>query len=140
LPKQLSIVFEKNNIKPAIYPKVDLIKANENENWQVRATTCNLPEIILGDYKNKIIEKAKTDAIWTPKKGKPDKNKQELTREEKEQIVIKTLLDNISVKIPELLINEEVNSRLSKLIQSIEKLGLNLENYLTSIGKTAETT
>jgi hypothetical protein len=36
------------------------------------------------------------------------------------------------------LIDEEVNSRLSKLLERIEKLGLTLESYLSSIGKTAQ--
>jgi trigger factor len=37
-----------------------------------------------------------------------------------------------------LLIQEEVNSRLSQVLQRIEKLGLTLEGYLKSVGKDPE--
>jgi FKBP-type peptidyl-prolyl cis-trans isomerase (trigger factor) len=36
------------------------------------------------------------------------------------------------------LIEEEVTSRLSNLLSRIEKLGLSLDSYLASIGKTVE--
>jgi len=45
------------------------------------------------------------------------------------------LLRNIKIEIPKLLIEEEVNTRLSQLLERIEKLGLDLEKYLQTIGK-----
>ena len=58
--------------------------------------------------------------------------------EEKEQEVIKALLEKTDIAIPKILIDEEVNSRLSKLLERIEKLGLNLDSYLASVGKTPD--
>jgi FKBP-type peptidyl-prolyl cis-trans isomerase (trigger factor) len=75
--------------------------------------------------------------IWTPGKDKKT-NTPTLTHEEKEQEAIKTLLESIKLNISKVLIDEEVNSRLSKLLERIEKLGLTLESYLSSIGKTAQ--
>jgi len=40
--------------------------------------------------------------------------------------------------LPQILVDEEVNSRLSQLLNRIEKLGLNLDSYLTSVGKTPQ--
>jgi FKBP-type peptidyl-prolyl cis-trans isomerase (trigger factor) len=125
LPEALSLAINENKIRPAIYPKFELIKANENEAWEVRAVTCELPVVILPDY-SKLI---KEGVIKTPK---------ELSKEEKEQKVIKILLDAIKINVPKLLISEEVDARLSSLLQRIEKLGLSLEGYLGSIGKTPE--
>jgi trigger factor len=141
LPKLISEAINQHKIRPAIYPKLELVKATEGEDWQVRATTCELPKITLGDYKKTIMGSARAKTIWTPDSakaspGKPDK---ELSREEKEQEVIKLLLKSIKIKIPKLLIEEEVASRLSNLLARLEKLGLNLESYLASIGKTPET-
>lgn len=139
LPKAFADAVEEYKIKPVIYPKFELIKANENENWEIRAITCELPEIKLPDYKKEILAASKVNAIWTPDKGKDEKNeKKELTHEDREQIVIKSLLDSVKVNIPKILIDEEVNNRLSGLLDRIEKLGLNLENYLASVGKTPE--
>lgn len=128
LPKALGEAITQNKLKPAIYPKFEVIKANTDEDWQIRAVTCELPETILGDYR-KLITGAKT--IWTPGSKEP-------LREEKEQRIIKILLDSVKITIPKILIDEEVNSRLSNLLERIEKLGLTLEGYLTSIGKTPQ--
>lgn len=125
LPEALSGAINENKLKPAIYPKFELISAKENENWQVRAVTCELPVVILPDYAKLI----KEGIIKTPK---------EPTKEEKEQKVIKVLLDSVKINIPKLLITEEVDARLSSLLQKIEKLGLSLEGYLGSLGKTPE--
>lgn len=135
LPKLLSDVITKNKLKPAIYPKFELIKANENEDWQIRAKTCELPEVKLGDYKKVIKDNIAPSKIWTPGKDKKDK---ELTNAEKEQLVLKALIESVEIDIPNMLIDEEANLKLSSLLQRIEKLGLNLDSYLASIGKTAE--
>lgn len=137
LPNLLSSAIQKHKIKPAVYPKFELISAKENEDWQIRALTCELPKIDLGDYKKELLSKKSTSSIWTPSKGKTTDDKK-VSREEKEQEAIKYLIDNIKINISKVLIDEEVNSRLSKLLERIEKLGLSLESYLVSIGKTAE--
>ncbi len=128
LPKALANVINEQKLKIAIYPKFELLSAEKDKVWQIRATTCVFPEVNLGDYK-------KTIGRGVSKEEKP----KELSREEKEQQVIKMLLDTVNVKIPTILIEEEVNHRLSSLIERTEKLGLSLESYLSSLGKKPET-
>lgn len=135
LPKLFAETIKEEKLRPAIYPKFELIKAVEGEDWQVRATTCEIPDLMLGDYKQKILGSARAKSIWTPEKG--DKKK-ELTNDQKQQMAIEALAESIKVEIPKILIEEEINSRLSRLLERIEKLGLTLENYLASLGKTAE--
>lgn len=137
LPKALSEALSEYKIRPAIYPKFELIKAKENEDWQLRARTCEIPDFELGDYKKGISGLGKAKAIWTPGKG-DEKTVKEPTKEAKEQEIIKLLLETIHIRLPKVLIDEEVNARLSNLLARIEKLGLNLESYLASIGKTPE--
>lgn len=137
LPKVLSEVITENKLKIAIYPKFELISANADEPWQIRGVTCELPEFSLGEYKKAIQGSIRVGNLWTPGKGAPEKPK-EPTREEKEQMVIKTLVDSVKIVIPKILIEEEVASRLSNLLARIEKLGLALEGYLASIGKNVD--
>lgn len=127
LPKALAEAIKKHNLKLAIYPKFELVKAKEGKDWQIRAVTCELPDVNLGDIKKVIPGEIRAASL-----------KKELTKEEKEQIVIKTLLEKVKPTIPKVLIEEEVNSRLSNLLSRLEKLGLALENYLKSINKTSE--
>jgi len=128
--------LKEENIKPVIYPRFELLSAKEGEDWQVRVTTCEMPEVNLGDYKDKIKKELKTTEIWTP--DKKIKEEKKPTQEEKEQKVIETLMETVKVDVPTLLVEEEVNYRLSQLLERIEKLGLSLEKYLESTGKTAE--
>jgi len=127
LPKLLTEAIKEHSLKIAIYPKFELVSAKENEDWQIRAVTCELPEINLGGYKDKIPGEIRAISL-----------KKAPSREEKEQAVIKYLLENIPLTIPKILVEEEVNSRLSQLLSRIEKLGLALEGYLTSIRKTSD--
>ncbi len=142
LPGLVGDSIKEHELKPATYPKFELVKAVDGEDWQVRATTCELAEIELGSYKKAISASAKSKAIWTPGSDKSAKEGEkpdvELTRAQKEQEVMKALLETVKFDIPKILVEDEVNSRLSKLLERIEKLGLTLESYLASLGKTAE--
>lgn len=139
LPKALGEAITQYKLRPAIYPKFEVIKANTDEDWQIRAVICELPEVNLGDYKKIISQTSKTKAIWTPSAGVIDPERsRRASRDKKEQEVIKILLDTVKINIPKILIDEEVNSRLASLLERIEKLGLTLEGYLSSLGKKPE--
>lgn len=136
LPKALAEAISANKLKIAIYPKFELINAKDGTDWQVRGVTCEIPEFELGDYKKNVQGELRSKSIIVPGKDKP--GAVGASREEKEQLVIKALLDNTKVVIPKVLIEEEVASRLSNLLSRIEKLGLSLEGYLSSIGKNVD--
>lgn len=135
LPEAYAVAVEEHKLQPILAPRFELVAIEEDKDWQIRAITCELQEINLGDYKKTIKATATAGKIWVPGKGE---NKKESTREEKEQEIIKTLIEKTEVKIPKLLIEEEVNHRLSRLLEQVQKLGLTIEQYLTSTGKTAE--
>ena len=138
LPEVFSNVVTKEKLNPIIVPRFELISSEDKKDWQVRAITCEKPNISLNDYKDKITGAIKSKTIWTPGKDAKQEKPKESSKEEKEQEIIKLLLESIKVKVPKILIEEEVNSKLSQLLQRLEKLGLNLESYLASIGKTPQ--
>jgi FKBP-type peptidyl-prolyl cis-trans isomerase (trigger factor) len=127
LPDLVSDAIKEHKISPAIYPRFELVKAQEGEDWQIRAITAEIPEIKLGDYKKSISGELAAMSIT-----------KEPTKDEKEQKALHTLLENVEAKIPTIIIDEEVNARLAQLLQRLEKLGLTLESYLASTGKTPE--
>ncbi|HLE48617.1 MAG TPA: trigger factor [Patescibacteria group bacterium] len=137
LPQMFNEVIMSEKIRPAVFPKFELINAQQNETWQIRATTCQITEFELGNYKDPIKTELASGKIWTPGKNK-DVDDKGLSRQEKEQKVINILLKTINFIVPTVLIDEEVNTRLSKLLEQTEKLGLTLDSYLNSIGKTAQ--
>lgn len=135
LPKAFSDAIVEHKIKPAMFPKFEIL--SQTNDWQVRATTCEIADFELSDYKKVISGEGASKKLWTPEKGHADKPK-ELTQQEKEQIVLKALLDNTKIQLPKIVIDEEVNGRLAQLLERIEKLGLNFDSYLSSIGKDAK--
>lgn len=133
LPKLFGNTIDEEKLKPIAYPKFELTKAVDNEDWEVVATTAEIPEFELGDYKAVI--KGSTTKVWKPGDDKKD---EKLTREQKESMIVSALLSSIKVTIPKILLDEEVNARLSKLLEQIDKLGLTLDSYLSSINKKIE--
>lgn len=136
LPEYLANAITEEKLNLAIYPKFELISAEGGKDWQVKATTCELPEVKLGDYKKEIKGQAASHSLVTSTKDA--KSKEEPTREQKEHVVMHAILESSKVTLPKILVEEEVSSRLSKLLERIEKLGLSLEQYITSLGKKIE--
>lgn len=139
LPKALSETITEHKLKIAVYPKFELVSAEPGKDWQIRGITCELPEVILGDYKKAVAGELRSESIIVPGKDNvAEPESAEASRDKKEQTVVKALLTSVKVTIPKILIEEEADSRLSNLLARLEKLGLALENYLASIGKKAE--
>lgn len=135
-------ILKKEDIKPVITPKLELKKAKENEDWELVMTTAEAPEVILGNYKEKIkiaTDELKKSNIWVPGKDK------ELSKEDKEkqenslfQAKLSAIMEESKLEISDLIIEEEVNKKLSKLVDDIQKIGLTMESYLSSRATTKE--
>lgn len=82
------------------------------------------PEFELGDYQTKI------KAAFT--KAKPENEDKRL------KVAFDTLLDSVKMDIPKILIAEEVNHSLGRLVSQTEVLNLSVADYLKSIKKTPE--
>lgn len=138
LPKVYASAVEEHKLRPILAPRFELLSIKEDSDWQIRAITCEIPTVNLGDYRQTIKGALAGKKIWVPGKDNPSTSSGSKTREEKEQEVIKTLIEKSEVTIPKLLIEEEVNHRLSQLLDQVQKLGLTIEQYLSSTGKTAD--
>jgi len=141
VPRLYVEAIEEHHLKPIIAPKVELLKAEEGKDWEIRITTCEKPEIKLGKYKEEIRKALSPAKLWTPRKKfkrgeKPDS--QEDTEDEKTQKVIEKILEITQIVLPKMLIDDEVNRALSHLINQTNSLGLTIDQYLASINKTSE--
>jgi len=131
-------------LKPIVSPKVELVSAKDKENWQVKFTACEEPEIKLGNYIEELKKQKAAKAIWTPEKGaepiKKEKSVEDLQKEKDDKLdnALRWLAENIKVEISELIIEAEVNHKLSELLDQTQKLGLTIDQYLASTGKTIE--
>lgn len=130
--------IKEHQLKPIVNPQINVTSMEDGKDWQVKAVTCEFPKIELGDYKQAVKKELAADKIWVPGKDKEDKEKKPDSENQKLDKIFKALLENVKFSIPTILLQEEVNRMLSRLIEQTSKLGLTVEQYLTSIGKNSD--
>lgn len=143
VPEAYDQAVKETHIKPIILPKVELVNFEDLGDLVFTATTCEAPVVSLGDYKSQITNlksqntagKAILGADGQPLTGNKEA---EGSEESKIDDVLKVLLENSGVEVCDLLIDEEVNHMLSRLVDQTGRLGITVDQYLTSVGKDAE--
>jgi len=135
LPKIYEEIIKKENIIPIISPKVELLNAKENEDWQVKILIAQKPDIHLTDEYKKIVKEIKNnkkkDEIWVPGKKQSSQPKTEEMKKQKIlNEILNALLKNINCEVSDLVIEEELNHRLANLLDEIKHIGLTVEAYL----------
>lgn len=133
LPKAYIEAVKKYNINPILNPKIQVEKLDPSvpsgqvtADWKFTALTCEVPDVDLNGYKEniqKITAKAKIVI-----QGK----------EPKFEEIMKAMLDSVKISIPKILIDNEVDRLLSQTLDEIKRLGLSLDQYLASTGKSVE--
>ncbi len=123
LPEAYSQIIKEYKIQPIIDPRFEIVQFEEGKDLIVNVVLIERPFVKLKDYQSALQKKA------------DEKNKEEnLTNEE----VVEVIISNSEVGLAELLIEDEANRMLQSLIDQIARLGIDLDQYLKSIKKTAE--
>lgn len=138
-------ILDKDKVQPALAPKADLKKAEEGEDWELSLKIALQPEITLPDYK-KIVSSAqsevKKDDIWVPGKDNektPDIEAQTNAKREKVlQKVLDELVKQTSIELSSIIVEYEVQRRLTQLLDDVRKVGLTIEAYLQSKNTTQD--
>lgn len=136
VPKCYTDAVTEHKIAPIMMPQIELKSAEEGKDWVVLAKTCERPAITLKDYKKAVSElkASKTPKIVLPGDAKADEAPKGPSVDE----VLDALLVSVEAKLPEILLEHEVTHQLSQLVDQTKKLGLTVEQYLASTGKTAD--
>ena len=128
LPKFYVEAVTEHKLNPILNPKIHVHEIKNGEDWAFEALTCEAPIIDLGNYKDSIKKlTAKTKIVI------PGKEQQQVSFDD----VVKELLASVKITVPQIIIDQEVDRLLAQSLDEIKKLGLTLEQYLGSTGKTA---
>lgn len=135
-------IVKKETLRPIINPKVEFTKAKEGEDWEIKISLAEKPTVELKEYKKAVkeaIEKSKKTDIWVPGKDKvqPPKSKEE-DKSKVLNLVLEAVLKNTKIEISDLILEEEINHRLARLVDDVEKIGLTTDAYLKSKSLTME--
>ncbi len=118
---------EENKLKPITQPQVKFKNEHPDfeHDWQVEVTSCELPEIKLNQNYLDAVKKAISI------KEIKDEN-------EKINLIIKTLIENSKLDLPEVLIESDLQSHISGLINQTTQAGITVQQYLESQKQTIE--
>ncbi len=143
MPKLYEEIVKKESLKPIINPKIELVKAKENEEWEMKMTVAEKPEVKLKDYKKKVQEaktELKKDEIWVPGKepAKEDPKGADAKKDKALNLSLEAVLKEVECEVPPLLVEEEMDRRLSQMVDDVQKIGLTVEKYLQTRNQTME--
>jgi FKBP-type peptidyl-prolyl cis-trans isomerase (trigger factor) len=138
IPASYNAAVTEQKVTPIVSPKIELKDATENKDWVFIAHTCEKPAVSIGDYKQAIneLKASKGKKIWKP--GDPVEEKDKDTKPTLDELLM-AVYHHVTVAIPPILAEHEVNRLLSELIDQTKKLGLTVEQYLASTSRTSET-
>jgi len=143
IPSVYEDIVKKENLKPIVNPKIDLVKAKENEPWELKITVAQKPDVKLKDFKKKVQEikaSSKKDDIWVPGKDQKVRTEQD-EKAKKDKLfneILTGILKEVECEVSPLIIESELNKRLSQLVDDVQKLGLTVDAYLQSKGLKME--
>ncbi len=129
LPPAYAQAIQANNLKPIMNPKIHIEKLDPLKDLLFTAATCEEPKIELGDYRKNIKKLTAASKIIIPGKESKKPNSEE---------IMKAVVNDIKIAIPKILIEQEADRLLAQLLNDIKKLGLNLDQYLSSTNRTPE--
>jgi FKBP-type peptidyl-prolyl cis-trans isomerase (trigger factor) len=129
LPQGYIEAVQENKINPVLNPKIQVEKLEEGKDWVFKALTAEAPQVVLKDYKEAVKKATAATKIVIP-----GKEPQPVSFE----TIAKALMENAEVKIPNIILDQEVDRLLAQTLDDVKKLGLTLDQYLASTGRTVE--
>ncbi len=129
LPETYIGAIQEHKLSPIMNPKIHVEKLEDGADWIFEALTCETPKVTLGKYKDDVKSITAKSKIAIPGKEQQGPNFDE---------VMQTVLKHVKVTLPKVLIEQEVDRLLSQTLNEIKSLGLTLDQYLGSTGKTPE--
>ena len=143
IPVAYEEVLKKESLTPATQPHVELVNGKEGEDWVIKITLALRPVVTVGDYK-KIVKDVKgdmkKDEIWVPgKEVKPeDKNKAEENKRKMLNAILDKLAHDSTIEMSDLIMKDEVNRRLTQLLDDVKQIGMTVEEYARSKNTSLE--
>lgn len=138
LQKHYTQALKENHIHPMSNPKVEIEEFSLDKDFEFIATVAIKPDIEFKDYKkalkkhleekNKEVKKANAEKL---KKGeKIEMDHAHLHPNE----VVEVVSENAKLEIPDILVEEETNRLIARLVDQVLAAGMKVEDYLKSQG------
>lgn len=144
IPQIYAELVKQENLKPLISPKIEIVKAKEGEDWLIKFVIAEKPAVDLKNYQQLVrkIKKEGTETdIWVPGSTKSGQDKTK-KRDKNQRIILNKILNGLlkesKVEISPLIIESELNKRLTQLVDDVGKVGMTMDAYLKSKNETLD--
>lgn len=138
LPQAYEALIKKEKVEPITYPEFNPLSVAEDGDWRIEVQIAEAPTVSITGYTS-IVKKAKKDAEKKWQQAQKDqKNKKEMSDEEKQaakddlflKIIYAALVQELHPPVQELLVKRETEYALRELQQTIERFGMTIDQYL----------
>jgi FKBP-type peptidyl-prolyl cis-trans isomerase (trigger factor) len=129
LPQGYVEALKEHDLKPILNPKIHVAKLEEDKDWTFDAFTAEAPEITLGDYQDSVKKVTAKSKIIVPGKEPTPANFEDIA---------KAILETAKIRIPKIIIDQEVDRLLAQTLDEVKRLGLTLDQYLASTNRNTE--
>ncbi len=132
VPEAYNKTIKEEKLQPIVSPKLHIEIFEEGTDLVFEAVTALEPKVTLGDYKKAVKDVTAKSKIIKPGDDKNADNKPKV------EDVLEAALTGAKVTVAKILIEEETNRLLTQLVDELQRLGMNLDQYLSTRGQTAE--
>lgn len=127
---------KENNLNPIIQPQIKVINPPIllEKDWEIEITGCELPEIVIDPKYQAETKKINS----TPPKEKPQTDDGHNHQHNKLDEILNTLTKHCQVNLPAILINSDIENRMSQLVDQTAQAGITVTQYLKTKNQTLE--
>lgn len=121
---------KENNVNPIIQPQVKVLNppVELSKDWEVEITGCELPNFEINKKCFDEVKKINNKKEIVKEEGKTDKLDQ----------IINIVIANSKTTLPPILVNADLEHRLSSLVDQITQAGTTVEQFLKNKNQTIE--
>lgn len=138
LGKTYNDAVKQESLAPIITPRVHVDTFEDGTDLIFSAELCEAPTVELGLYKEEVKKITSRSKIIVPGKTEEDPSTSSGQEKPNADEILNTVTAFSTVIVPKILYEQEANRLLSQMLDELKSLGLTLEQYLSSRGKTAE--
>lgn len=143
LQKYYSQALKENHVAPISNPKVEIKEFDVNKDFIFIAQVAIKPEVKIKDYKS-ALKKYYVDKTKNAKKENAEKLKiGEKIEHDHAHLhpneVVDVLIQNSEFEVPDILVEEETNRLMSRLVEQVMAAGMKVDEYLKAQNTDAET-
>lgn len=142
----LSIAYtnyvREHKLLPLTDPAISIESMEEGKDWSFNVEIAETPAVELGNYEKIVADTKKKHELWqestSKKKDEEPEVPEDVKRQQQISALLEAILDQVTIKVPELLLRKETEHALHEFSHQLEHMNISMEDYLEKVGKSMQ--